>query len=69
MCLCNFGAGLGTRRLGERDRVKEIRVLPTPFLLVPVESPEEVPLGLSLRRVDGEERFFGPPLPFCRLSE
>lgn len=69
ICLCNFWAGCGARRLGERDRVKETRVLPTLFLLVPVESAEEVPVGLSLRRVDGEEKFFGPPLPFCRLLE
>ena len=68
MCLCSFWADFrlsGARRLGERDRVKEVRILPVPFLLVPVESAEEVPLGLGLRRVDGEERFFGPPLPFC----
>jgi hypothetical protein len=49
------------RRLGECDRVKEVRVLQTPPF--PVESAEEVPLGLSLRRVDGEGRLFGPPLP------
>ena len=47
--------------------MKEVRLLRTPFLLDPVESAEEVPWGLSLRRVGGEERLFGPPLPFCTL--